>query len=323
MANYTMHHLNVGSDTYEMVDEQGRANIAPSFSTSTAYAAGDYVIYGGKLYQFTAAHTGAWTGADVEECTVAEKLGEGGSGDGLTEDIKQALLQIAEKVAYIDDQGATYYQALYDSFYPPAELDSISAVYTQSGTVYNTDTLDSLKPDLVVTAHYSDQTTETVTTYTLSGTLTEGTSTITVSYGGKTDTFDVTVTAMPVNPFDGVNWNDGTRITGSSEYTGQANYSTTDYVNVSDISSVTMTLTGSSGNVQYYIVWYTSNVNSSYISHENGYINYSSGSYPATVTSEKPNNALYCRICTTKASHSGTSGFPYALDILDIDVEFS
>ena len=73
-------------------------------------------------------------------------------------------------------------------------LVSISAVYTQSGTVYNTDTLDSLKDDLVVTAHYDDTTTATVTGYTLSGTLTAGTSTITVSYGGKTTTFNVTVT---------------------------------------------------------------------------------------------------------------------------------
>ena len=75
-------------------------------------------------------------------------------------------------------------------------LSSISAVYTQSGAVYDTDTLDSLKTDLVVTAHYSDSSTQTVpsTDYTLSGTLTAGTSTITASYGGKSDTFTVTVT---------------------------------------------------------------------------------------------------------------------------------
>ena len=76
-----------------------------------------------------------------------------------------------------------------------AELVSISAVYTQSGTVYDTDSLDSLKSDLVVTATYSDSSTSTVASadYTLSGTLTEGTSTITVSYDGKTATFNVTV----------------------------------------------------------------------------------------------------------------------------------
>lgn len=39
-----------------------------AFSASTAYAKGDEVIYGGKLYTFTAAHAaGAWTGTDAEE----------------------------------------------------------------------------------------------------------------------------------------------------------------------------------------------------------------------------------------------------------------
>ena len=76
------------------------------------------------------------------------------------------------------------------------ELVSISAVYTQSGTVYDTDSLNSLKTDLVVTATYDDSSTATIpsTDYTLSGTLTRGTSTITVAYGGKTTTFNVTVT---------------------------------------------------------------------------------------------------------------------------------
>lgn len=78
-------------------------------------------------------------------------------------------------------------------------LISISAVYTQSGTVYDTDSLDSLKSDLVVTATYGDSSTQTVPaeSYTLSGTLAEGTSTITVSYGGKTTTFNVEVTENP------------------------------------------------------------------------------------------------------------------------------
>lgn len=124
-----------------------------------------------------------------------------GGGMGVSDDLKLALLQIASKVAYIDDDGQDYYDALYDALYPPAELVSISAVYNQSGTVYDTDTLDSLKADLVVTATYEDSTTATITNYTLSGTLEEGTSTITVSYGGKTDTFDVAVTEVPPYTF--------------------------------------------------------------------------------------------------------------------------
>ena len=78
-----------------------------------------------------------------------------------------------------------------------AELTGISAVYTQSGTVYDTDHLDELKAGLVVTATYSDNSTATVPSsdYTLSGTLSAGTSTITVTYGETTTTFTVTVTA--------------------------------------------------------------------------------------------------------------------------------
>lgn len=78
-----------------------------------------------------------------------------------------------------------------------ATMTSIYAVYTQSGMVYDTDSLDTLKTDLVVTAHWSDSSISTVpsTDYTLSGTLTAETSTITVVYGDKTTTFTVTVSA--------------------------------------------------------------------------------------------------------------------------------
>ena len=116
-----------------------------------------------------------------------------GGGIGMSEEFKQALHDILEKVAYIDEDGQDYLDALDSAMWPPADLVSISAVYTQSGTVYDTDTLDSLKADLVVTAHYDDSTSQTVTTYTLSGTLVVGTSTITVTYGEKTATFTVTV----------------------------------------------------------------------------------------------------------------------------------
>lgn len=210
---------------------------------------------------------------------INEVRSEGGGDSGLTSDIKLALLQLAQKVAYIDANGQDYYDDLYDALYPPipataislstnsiswtttgqtqqltatltpststdtvtwassdtsvatvsssglvtgvalgsatitatassvsatcsvviatATLSSISAVYTQSGTVYDTDSLDSLKSDLVVTATWSDSSTTTVASadYTLSGTLTVGTSTITVSYGGQTTTFTVTVSS--------------------------------------------------------------------------------------------------------------------------------
>ena len=115
-------------------------------------------------------------------------------GSGLTEDVKQALLALLEKVAYVDDDGQDLYDALEEALYPPADLSSISAVYTQTGTITNWNILDDLKTDLVVTAHFSNGTTQTVSNYALSGSLTEGTCVITVSYGGKTTTFNVSVT---------------------------------------------------------------------------------------------------------------------------------
>ena len=124
---------------------------------------------------------------------VPVEVGAGSGGGGLSNAAKDALLQIARKVVYVDAGGQTYYNALYEALYP---LASISAVYTQSGTIYDTDTLADLIPDLVVTATYGDGGTATVasTDYTLSGTLTTGTSTITVTYEGMTATFTVTVT---------------------------------------------------------------------------------------------------------------------------------
>ena len=75
-------------------------------------------------------------------------------------------------------------------------LVSIDATYTQSGTVYDVDSLDSLKSDIIVNATYNDASTAIIpsTDYTLSGNLTAGTSTITVTYEGETDTFSVLVT---------------------------------------------------------------------------------------------------------------------------------
>ena len=115
---------------------------------------------------------------------------------GMTEEIKQALLDCFENVAWINEDGQDYYDALYAALYPPVDVLSISAVFTQgSAVIYDTDSLDTLKQYLVVTATMTDSTTQTLedTDYTLSGTLTVGTSTITVSYGGKTTTFNVTV----------------------------------------------------------------------------------------------------------------------------------
>lgn len=144
------------------------------------------------------------------------------SGD-MTNDAKNALLAIFEKVAYVNENGQTYYDALEAALFPPADLESITAVFNQgSATIYTTDTLDDLRQYLIVTATYSDSTTEVVTAYTLSGTLAVGTSTITATYGGKTDTFTVTVSQYVPAGYvtDGlVFFLDGNSVESNSEWT--------------------------------------------------------------------------------------------------------
>lgn len=51
------------------------ADIAPEFSTESAYNAGDFVYYNGSLYEFTANHAaGAWSTADTQAATISNEL---------------------------------------------------------------------------------------------------------------------------------------------------------------------------------------------------------------------------------------------------------
>ena len=140
--------------------------------------------------------------SDIEDAKeeAIEEISQSGGGSGLTADIKTALLQIAQKVAYIDEHGQDYYDDLYDALYSVAVV-RIGAVYTQTQVVYPTTALDDLKTDLVVTAYYEDSTSAVVTNYTLSGTLAVGTSTVTVTYKEFTTTFNVTVSTAPIAPY--------------------------------------------------------------------------------------------------------------------------
>ena len=215
----------------------------------------------------------------------------------VTADLKAALLHLAQKVAYIDDQGQTYYDDLYDALYnrywqvtntlshcsssngaeqtikgnPYTATITASAGYTLTGatvsiamggtditasaysngvisipavtgalvitvtavvitpssitatftqgenTVWSDDSLDSLKQYLVVTATYPDTSTETIpsTDYTLSGSLSTASSTITVTYQGLTDTFTVTVTVVGSTNYASSNMSNLTRTTQS------------------------------------------------------------------------------------------------------------
>lgn len=130
----------------------------------------------------------------------------GTGGSGITSDVKTALLNAFAHVAWTDENGQSYYDALATALNasggdsgggdeggegetPVVTLTSISAVYG-GGEVASGTALTDLT-DIVVTAHYSDGTTKTITNYTLSGEIVAGANTITVSYGGMTTTFEV------------------------------------------------------------------------------------------------------------------------------------
>jgi hypothetical protein len=101
------------------------------------------------------------------------------------------------KDTYVSATGHTYADgvctvcgAADPNYVPEATLTGISATYSGGDVAEGTAVTDLT--GIVVTAHYSDGSTETVTGYTLSGTIAEGSNTVTVSYGGKTATFTVT-----------------------------------------------------------------------------------------------------------------------------------
>lgn len=79
------------------------------------------------------------------------------------------------------------------------DVVSVTAEFTQgSRTIFSNQELDDLRELLVVNASYSDGTSDVAESYSLTGELSEGTSVITVSYGGKTTTFNVNVTAFEI-----------------------------------------------------------------------------------------------------------------------------
>ena len=109
------------------------------------------------------------------------------------DDAREALLALFAKCAYVSDDAQDDYDRL--ALALSAQLLYIEADYAQDRTIYYTDSLDVLREDddLIVTAYYDDGNHYDVGGYTLSGTFEVGTSEITVSYGGKTTTFNVTV----------------------------------------------------------------------------------------------------------------------------------
>lgn len=66
-------------------------SLAPAFSSSTSYAAGQYVTYNGALYRFTTAHSGSWAAADVTAVNIGADLSALKSAVDLIENEKTGI----------------------------------------------------------------------------------------------------------------------------------------------------------------------------------------------------------------------------------------
>lgn len=168
------------------------------------------IVTGGMKYKDPLGQYQDITGLQGEPGPAGPKGDKGDKGDpgGVSAALKAALLQLAEKVGYIDNGGPTYYQDLYDALYgsgggsePAVTLESITSVLDLEGhAVMAGDSVETLREYLAVTAYYSDNSHRNIANYTLSGTIAVGTNTITVRYEGATTTFTVTGEAPSVLP---------------------------------------------------------------------------------------------------------------------------
>lgn len=130
--------------------------------------------------------------------------------EGLSDEAKAALLQCFKHTVYDNQNGKTYYNALRVALDVDAAVESITAAFTQGSLeVYEDTPLDDLKPNIIVKAIYEDDSEVAVSDYTLSGTLSIGTSTVKVTYNGFKASFDVDVIAKPA-PFPVYKMSDGT-----------------------------------------------------------------------------------------------------------------
>lgn len=199
---------------YNLKDETARNNIealqAAIGSPLVANTAAS-MIDTTKIYVYTGSETGyetghwyyyngsAWTDGGLYQSRGIAPNSV--TGSKLASNIRSALLNFLQNVAMTTPNGQEYYRSLYNAL-NDAVVESISATFTQGNVIILAeDSLNDLKQYLTVTATYDDGSEIEIVDYELSGTLTSGTSIITVIYGNLTDTFTVTVTpSIDVTP---------------------------------------------------------------------------------------------------------------------------
>ena len=150
---------------------------------------GDPGANGKSAYQY--AVEGGYTGTEEEFSANMAAV------RGLTTEQVNALDGMFKVCAFTKDDISAEYNAFCTAFgIEAATITGISATYSGGNVAVGTAVTDLT--GIVVTANYSDGSKRTVTGYTLSGTIAEGSNTITVTYEGMTTTFTVTGVAEEV-----------------------------------------------------------------------------------------------------------------------------
>ena len=201
------------------------AQNAASMATSAAAAAEDAIddletVVASKAVRYDSAQSSLTDGQKEQarnniEAASADDVNDLKSAlsniePGLSAEAKVALMGLLRCLSAFDSDAQTYYEDLYNALYPDL-YPKITAVYSPgSHVVWDTDSLDSLKPYLTVVYFETEGSEGTVVSnYTLTGSLTTDESTVHVEYNNLSSFFTVqvsthTIYALPANyEFDG------------------------------------------------------------------------------------------------------------------------
>lgn len=120
---------------------------------------------------------------------------------GISGSTGAALLSLLQKAVYTEDVSAALavLAQQFEGTEPAVTLSRIEAVYTGSAVYTGTDA--ATLQNITVTAHYSDGTQQQVKNFSVSGVIGYGENTVTVHYGGCTDTVTVVGIARPAGSY--------------------------------------------------------------------------------------------------------------------------
>ena len=130
-------------------------NMAPEFSTSTAYSPGDIVSYKGKIYKFTVAHSaGEWNASHVSEINIA---------DGLIADTDNKLASYSTTTQTASQISSSIANALKDYSTTTQTASTISSSITNALKDYSTTTQTASTISSSITNALKDYSTTTQT----------------------------------------------------------------------------------------------------------------------------------------------------------------